>query len=104
MKTLWIEEEADSTECHAWNRDTKFLVHLHFGWATEPVKWDLQKLLPDELNFPGSVTCPSNQHSFTPVSPGEVFHWYRQTPLTQMQIITYSKCQVGASSFFKRTR
>jgi len=40
MKIIWMEDEKESTEYHAWNRDTIFLVHGH-TWATGPVKPDL---------------------------------------------------------------
>lgn len=65
-----------------------FLAHVHFGWATEPVKGDLQKLLPGQPNFPDFVTRPDNQHwhAFSPVLGGKVFHWYSQASLTQTQI------------------
>lgn len=52
----------DSTEYHAFYRDTRFLVHVHFGWASEPVKWDLKKLLPGQANFSGFDTHPDNKH------------------------------------------
>lgn len=70
----------DSTEYHAFYRDTMFPVHVHSGWASEPVTWNLKKLRPGQANFSGFDTRPDNKHwhAFSPV-----FHWYIQTFLTQ---------------------
>lgn len=78
----------DSTEYHAFYRDTVFLVHVHFGWASEPVKWDLKKLLPGQANFSGFDTHPDNKHwhAFSPLLL-DVFHGYIQPFLTQTHLL-----------------
>lgn len=106
MKTIWMEDEKDSTECPAWYRDTLLLAHVHFGWATEPVNEisrscflvspTFQVLSPTLIISTGMPLAQCYQEKF---STGTV------KPLSpKPRLPTYSKRYLGASSFFKKTK
>lgn len=93
-------------KCPARYRDTLFLAHVHFGWATEHVNEisrscflvspTFQALLPTLIISTGMPLAQCYQEKF---STGTV------KPLSpKPRLPTYSKRYLGASSFFKKTK